>query len=123
MRNEKYNPKKIREILIVENKVGKAQLNHTLGQMTDEWIKDKVEKMLKNDKMRSTGELIRANPDLVRKELWRHDLNKGSTTIYRLDREANIVPGSKETEHYMSSLVRKRCESKQPTIICLPASQ
>ena len=125
VRNEKDNPQKIQEILIVENKVGNAQLNRPLGQMTDEWINDTVEKMLKNDndKTRSTGELIRANPDLVRKELWRHDLDNGSTTISRLDGEANIVPSSKGMEHYMSSLVRKRCETKQPTIVCLPASR
>lgn len=121
VRYEKGDPQKIQDILIVEDKVDKGRLNP--GQMTDQWIEEAVNNMLANDKTRFTGELIRANPDLVRKELWRHDLDKGSTTISRLDGEANIVPGSKGTEHYMSSLVRKRCESKQPTIVCLPANQ
>ena len=125
LRYEKDNPKKIQEILLVETKVGKARINRQTEQMTDGWSNDKVDKMRasENNKIRETGELIHANPGLVRKELWHHDLNNGNTTIYRLDSEAKMVSGTKQAEHYISNLVRKRCESQNPTIVCHSAGQ
>ena len=128
VRYEKGSPQKIRDILIVENKVDSGRLDPGTGtrpkQMTNEWIEMSVDKMLANDRTRSTGELIQANPDLVRKELWRHNLDEGRTTISRLDGEAKTELGSeREILHYMSDLVRNICESKQPLIVCLPASR
>ena len=122
VRYEEGNPQKVQKILIVENKVGRAPINRKTRQMTKEWIDEAVEQMLENDGTHRTGELIRANSGLVSKELWRHDLDKGSTVIHRLDDEANKVPGTERTEHYIDNLVQKRCESKQPTIICHPVS-
>ena len=125
MRYENSNPQEIQQILIVENKVDTAQLNRKTGQMTDDWIENRVEKMLASDdaEIRSTGELIRLNPGLVRKELWHHDLNPGITNIHLLDDNAIIVPESKRTKTSISYWTRERCESKQPTIICRPISQ
>ena len=109
------------EILIVENKVDGGTLRP--GQMTEEWIAERVDKMIlhADAKVRHTGELIRGNPDLVRKELWHHDLSNGRTTINSLD------PGARKTseekvEKFISNQVRKRCESAKTTLICLPAA-
>lgn len=122
MRYEEGNPQKVQKILIVENRVDGAKLEPKTGQMTKEWIDEAVERMLENHGTRRTGELIRANSGLVSKELWHHYLDKGSTVIHRLDDEANKVPGTERTEHYIDNLVQKRCESKQPTIVCHPVS-
>lgn len=121
VRYEKGSSQKVQDILIVEDKVDKGRLNPE--QMTDQWIEKAVKNMLANDRTRFAGELIRANSGLVRKELWHHDLDKGSTVIHRLDGEANIIPESKRTEHYIDNSVRKRCESKQSNIVCHPVIQ
>lgn len=109
------------EILIVENKVGSGKLGQ--GQMTDEGIAKRVKKMIDHPdpEVRRTGELIRENPGLVRKELWHHHLASGKTTVSRLDAEARET--SVKTYNYIGSATRKRCESSKPSIVCIPATQ
>ena len=104
------------EILIVENKVDSANL--APGQMTDEWISTSLRKMLDHpdESVRQTAELIQSNPNVVRKELWHHDLKSGITTIYSLDDIANRTPLRKE--QFIGKQVRTRCESRNPTISC-----
>ena len=120
-RNHGGSPK---EILIVETKVGSGQLaSGPPKQMSDDWIKNNAAKMIKSDDkdVRRTGKLISENRKLWRKELWHHDLDSGKTTIYGLDREANKIP--QRTEGYLSNQVRKRCESANPSIKCVPTIQ
>lgn len=110
-----------RDILIVENKVGGGKLGQ--GQMTDEGIAKRVKKMIDHQDadVRRTGELIRKNPSLVRKELWHHDLASGKTKVSYLDTEARKTPD--RTYEYIEAATRKRCESSNPTILCFPATQ
>ena len=117
----RYDKDNIQEILIVENKVDGGTLRP--GQMTDEWIAERVNKMLlrTNAKVREAGNLIRSNPDLVRKELWHHDLSSGRTTINTLDPRTNKA-SQKRVEKFLSNQVRKRCESLNTKLICLPAA-
>jgi hypothetical protein len=73
------------ELLIVENKVDSSRL--ALKQMSDEWLFSRIEKMKTagNEKVRTTGEildtLLLQQPQVVRKELWQHDLKNGSTVV------------------------------------------
>lgn len=110
-----------REILIVESKVDSGKLG--TKQMTDERIAELVEGMLvhADPKVRRTGELIRENPGLVHKELWHHYLASGKTTVSRLDAEAKET--SVKTYNYIGSATRKRCESSNPGIACIAATQ
>ena len=89
--------------------------------MTDMWVNKVVQKMLEHtdDKVRRTGELIRDNQSLVHKQLWHYDLDSGKTTISSLDSEAKKMSSKVGTN--VSSLVRKSCESKNPSIRCFPA--
>ena len=114
--NDKGSP---HEILIVENKVDSGKL--APDQMTNRWIAKKVEDMLAHpdDKVRRTGELIRDNPRVVRRQLWHHDLRSGRTTISSLDGEARISPV--RTENFLGNQVRKRCEAQKPTVTCSSA--
>ena len=121
LRNHNGSPK---EILIVENKVDSGQLN--LGppkQMSDDWIKKRIDKMMKSDdkNVRHTGKLLSENPNLLRKELWHHDLSNGVTSIHSLDREANKT--SQRTVRYLGNATQKRCESANPSINCFPTVQ
>ena len=75
---------------------------------------------LQAEEVRRTGVLIRSRPDLVRKELWHHDLDNGVTTISSLDAEA--AKTSRKTEEFISNQVRKRCESARTDLICLPVN-
>ena len=110
---------KPKEIRIIENKVGSGRL--TSEQMTDMWINKQVDKMLghTDDRVRRTGVLIRANRSLVHKQLWHYDLNSGKQTICSLDAEAKKTSCDKGIN--ISNLVKKRCESKKPSIRCFPA--
>lgn len=110
-----------REILIVESKVDSGKLG--TKQMTDERIAELVERMLvhADPEVRRTGKLIRENPDLVRKELWHHYLANGKTTVSRLNAEA--IETLVKTLNYIESATRKRCESSNPGIVCIPATQ
>ncbi len=113
--------RRLEEILIVENKVDGSQL--VGDQMTADWITRNVDKMVAHPdvNVRRTGELIRRNPGMVRKQLWHHDLGSGRTTISTLDDKAR--KSWVGTENYIGRLIRKRCESKNPTILCFPASE
>ena len=107
------------KIIIVENKAGSGRL---IGdRMTDMWVNKQINKMLDHSdhKVRRTGELIRANPNLVDKQLWHYDLYSGKTTISSLDAEAKKI--SRDMGISISNLVRKSCESKKPSIRCFPA--
>ncbi len=111
----KGNP---REILIVENKVDFARL--APDQMTDRWVTERVDAMLahpKND-VRRTGELIRDNRSVVRKELHHHDLGSGKTTISSVDAEGRT--SRVRTESFLAEQVRKLCEAKKPRLVCTP---
>lgn len=116
----RYDNGDLREVVIVENKVDGGKLKP--GQMTDEWITKQVDKMIDNadEEVRRTGQLIRSSPDLVRKELWHHDLDDGVTTISSLDAGAGKT--SHKTEEFVSNQVRKRCESARTDLICLPVN-
>lgn len=116
----RYDNGNVLEVLIVENKVDGGKLKP--GQMTDEWVSKQVDKMSDNadEEVRRTAELIRNSPDLVRKELWHHDLDNGVTTISSLDAEA--AKTSHKTEEFISNQVRKRCESVRTDLICLPVT-
>ena len=118
----KYDRDVPTEILIVENKVDSGKL--TTRQMTDEWVKEKVDKMVlprSGEKVRNTGELIERNPELIVRQLWHHDLASGKTTISTLDGEARKI--SSKTARYLGNLTRERCESAEPTIRCIPNDQ
>lgn len=73
------------ELIVVENKVDSSRL--ALKQMSDEWLFSRIEKMkiAGNEEVRKTGEmlynLLSHQPQLVRKELWQHDLKNGSTVV------------------------------------------
>lgn len=116
--NTHGRPKKI---LVVENKVDKGRL--TSHQMTDDWIKREVDKMLKNPeaKVRHTGRLIQKYRHLVHKELWHHDLRNGKTTISVLDGEAN--KSSFREEKYIGNQIKRRCQTGNPTISCFPITE
>lgn len=116
----RYSNGNLQEVLIVENKVDGGKLKPR--QMTDEWITKQVDKMIDHadEKVRRTGELIRSSPDLVRKELWHHDLDDGVTTISSLDAKAGKI--SNRVEKFISNQVRKRCESAMKDLICLPVN-
>lgn len=113
----------LQEVLIVENKVDSGVLDP--GQMTDTWIDEKVEKLIASgdSDMGHIGTLIQKNPSLVRKQLWRHHLASGETTVSRLDPEAKET--SVETYNYIGSATRKICASANPTspIRCFPVTQ
>ena len=95
---KKANNGKIREILIVENKVDGSQLSFgPPKQMSDEWVIGNAKKMLKsNDKtLRQTAELIigtmNNNPALIQKQLWKHDLETGHTSVKLLGKDAELI--------------------------------
>ena len=106
------------EILIVENKVDGGRL--TSGQMSDEWVRDRLARLLESadDKSRaaiqSVIQAIEQAPELVRKELWHHDLASGVTTVHALD--AAGTPVSQiykfEDKHIANELTR-RCPAIQ----------
>lgn len=110
-----------REILIVESKVDSGKLG--TKQMTDERIAELVERMLvhADPEVRRTGKLIRENPGLVHKQLWHHYLASGKTTVSRLNAEA--IETLVKTLNYIESATRKRCESSNPGIVCIPATR
>ena len=115
LRDGNGNPQ---EILIVENKVDRAIL--APGQMTDDWISTNLRKMLDHpdESVRHTAKLIQSNPKIVRKELWQHNLDNGITKIYSLDDAANKT--LLREEQFIGKQIRKRCESRNPTITCTP---
>lgn len=117
----RYDNDNLQEVLIVENKVDWGALRS--GQMKDEWIDERVDKMIlhADAKVRHTGELIRGNRDLVRKELWHHDLRSGVTTISSLDAEAEKT--SQRTIKYISNQVRKRCQAAKTKLTCIPVDE
>ena len=107
---------KLQGVLIVENKVDSASL--APGQMTKEWISGRVRKMLdhSNETVRQTGEIVQGNPDMVRKELWHHDMDSGTTIIYSLNDAGKRQFERKE--RFLGKQIRTRCESNSPTISC-----
>lgn len=86
----------VKELLIVENKVNKGRL--APGQMTDDWVIQRAEKMLLADdlRVRETGRLLlttlAASPDIIKKELWHHNLDTGKTIVL------NVTPIGKRGE-------------------------
>lgn len=105
------------DITIVENKVDSSRLSP--GQMSDDWVGEKLARMMEHgdDSLRQTARLIRSNPDIVRKELWHHNLRTGTTSIYSLDEGGQQT--LLRTKQFLSKQVRVRCESKNPTITCV----
>lgn len=109
----------LQQILLVESKTDSSKLRG--GQMTDEWVDETVQKMLvhPNEAVRRTGELIMDNRHLVQKQLWHHNLGSGTTSVYILDGQARR--SLLRTENYMGKAVRRRCESANPSIQCVPS--
>ena len=111
---------RLTEVLIVENKVDGGILAE--GQMTEEWINGNVEKMLvhSDERVRQTGQLVRENPSLVRKELWHHELRSGVTSVSSLDEEAR--KSLRQTETTIGTQVRKICEAGKTEFSCFPTT-
>ena len=109
------------EILVVENKVDTGTL--AKGQMTDEWVNNNVVQMVAhpNEAVRHTGQLIRDNPSLVRKQLWHHDLSSGVTRISSLDGNATKSPVRSETG--IGKQVREICQSNSPDFRCFSTTR
>lgn len=93
----KINKGKIDEIIIAESKVDGAILN--VGppkQMSDEWIIDRCHKLLSSGDpdAKQTARLVldtmQDNPNIIKKQLWKHDLESGKTIVHNLDNKANI---------------------------------
>ena len=111
----------LKEIRIVENKVDRGVL--IKDQMTDMWVKNNVTQMLSrsNEAVRHTGQLIRDNPNLVRKQLWHHDLSSGKTKIYSLDRHATkkLI----RTDSDLGKQVRDICQSNDLDFTCFSTTR
>ena len=110
------NKGEMKEILVIENKVDSSTL--AKDQMTDEWVKNNVTLMLAhpNEAVRHTGQLIRDNPNLVRKQLWHHNLSSGETRISSLDRDA--TKSLVRTESGLGKKVRDVCQTNDPDFTC-----
>lgn len=88
----KYNPvtKKIDEVLIIETKTDRAPL--APGQMSDDWIKKNLNKIMEkgDNKSKEIAKIImdkfEKEPDKVKKMLYRHNLENGTTTKTALDK-------------------------------------
>lgn len=114
---KKFNNGKIREILIVENKVDGSQLSYgPPKQMSDEWVIGNAKKMAnQNDEtLQKTGELIiktmNSNPTLIQKQLWKHNLESGSTNVKILGKEAESIKTILKWEDGMiANELRKWC--------------
>ena len=105
------------DIIIVENKVDSSTLNP--GQMSNDWIEERLVRMMKHedDSLRQTATLIRTNRNIVRKELWHHNLRSGTTSIFSLDDGGQQT--LLRTKQFLGKQVRVRCETKNPTISCV----
>ena len=114
---KKLNNGKIREILIVENKVDGSQLAYgPPRQMSDEWVMNNAKKMVNqnNETLRKTGELIintmNNNPKLMQKQLWKHDLESGYTSVKILGKDAeSVMTKSKLKDNMISNELKKWC--------------
>lgn len=88
---------KINEIIITESKVDGGTLNAgPPKQMSDEWIIDQCHKLLSSGDpdAKQTARLVldtmQDNPNIIKKQLWKHDLENGKTIVYNLDNNGNI---------------------------------
>lgn len=84
----------IEQLLIVESKVDGGRL--FLNQMSDEWVLDRVSRMAQSSvpQVRRTGDLVMSifseSPQLIRKELWTHQLSTGTTTVRGVDKVGEV---------------------------------
>ena len=115
------NKGEMKEILVIENKVDSGTL--AKDQMTDEWVQNNVTLMLAhpNEAVRHTGQLIRDNPNLVRKQLWHHNLSSGETRISSLDRDA--TKSLVRTESGLGKKVRDVCQTNDPDFTCFSTTR
>lgn len=101
----KYNKvtKKIDEIVIIETKTDNAPL--ALGQMSDEWIKKNLTKIIDkgDNKSRETAKIVlnklEKEPESVKKMLYRHNLENGTTTKVPLDKNGTVISDKIETSN------------------------
>ena len=95
----------VHEIIVVENKVDKSQLNrgteNRAPQMSEQWVENNIDKMLgsPDPETRKTAQLLRENADKVKYQLHHHTLPTdlspeapgGITKVYELDKNGNKV--------------------------------
>lgn len=116
---------KINEILIVENKVDGSQLSYgPPKQMSDEWIIGNAHKMLskENKSLQQTGKLIinamNNNPVLIKKQLWKHDLETGDTSVKKIGKHGEVMETVKKwKDNLIPNELKKWCNKGR--ITCL----
>lgn len=109
---------KIREIIIAENKVDRAQLSYgPPKQMSDEWVRNNAMKLAEHNSksLQQTGNLIidamNNNPSLIQKQLWKHDLELGHTSVTLLGKDAEFIKSKYKWEDgSISNELKKWCD-------------
>lgn len=94
----KKTNKSIEEIIITESKVDRSFLNPgPPKQMSDDWIRDRCQKLVQSSDRdaQETGRMILEamdrNPNVIKRQLWQHDLESGTTVVKDLDLNANVI--------------------------------
>jgi len=107
--------KKLIDVLIVETKTNKSRL--ASGQMSKEWISNHLEELILRNQVNANGPLVSQiykeflqGSARVKTQLWIHDLNKNSTSIYNINNgmQASVSNGSFTMSSHMRQVLKSR---------------